>query len=463
MAGWEHLLPKVVDMIRLEIALVALVGAVTVRAACIPPSDQHNISIVSCGASTSSSDNKAPIDNALLSAATYKTGIFVPPGVFLTSGNHTPPSGVGIYGPGTLKLTGGSTPIVDTAHSGNTISGPTFDLSLCPRGTFCAAIDIDGGSSGTVVSGVTTNGRILSYVRNGGTSPTQIAIRDNVLFSVRVGGTGGGAIEINASTHFSVVGNQILPPAGTPPSIGAGSDGAGIVVATNSNHGDVIGNDTEWNVGSGIYLLGAQDVTIIGNQCSNNGQSGIGVNSAFTPRPGRLTINSNICTHNRYDGIDINEGSGTQSVYLTIQGNYLASNGTPKTGGTGVYLQSVANVVISSNTIFDNGTAGIWVNVSQNVAVTGNVVGNNSRNGPSACSPTVKTISCPGILVSGSLFNTFSGNISSNNGGSPSQSYGILEADDACDFNTYTGNNGHDNIKGSLSILGKHDAQAANL
>jgi parallel beta-helix repeat protein len=456
-------LPEAADMIRFEIILLALVGTVSGKAACVPPSDQQNISIASCGASTSLSDNKAAIDRALLAAATYKTGIFVPPGVFLTSGNHTPPSGVGIYGTGTLKLTGGSNPIVDTAYSGNTISGPTFDLSLCPRGTFCAAIDIDGGSSGTVVSSVTANGRILSYVRNGGSSPTRIVIKDNVLFSVRVGGTGGGAIEINASTHFSVVGNKILPPAGATPSIGAGSDGAGIVVATNSNHGDIIGNDTEWNIGSGIYLLGAEDVTIIGNQCSNNGQSGIGVNSVFTPRPGRLSINSNICTHNRYDGIDINEGSGTQSVYLTILGNYLASNGTPKTGGTGVYLQSVANVAISSNTIVDNGTAGIWVNVSQNVAVTGNIIGNNSKDGPVACSPTVKNIACPGILVSGSSFNTFSGNVSSNNGGSPSQSYGILEADNACDFNTYAGNNGQNNINGSLRILGKHDAQAGNL
>lgn len=150
-----------------------------------------------CGASTSSSDNKSAIDSALAAAARFGTGIFVPPGIFMTSGHHVPAAGVGIYGLGTLKLTAASTnPIIDTNSSGNIICGLSFDLSA---GTAASrtAIDIDGGSSGTIVSSVTTRfGRIQSLVTNGG-SP-----RSSLEYSRRAAATSTPTLETIPRTTF---------------------------------------------------------------------------------------------------------------------------------------------------------------------------------------------------------------------------------------------------------------------
>jgi parallel beta-helix repeat protein len=450
-------------VIRRAFAILLTLAATSSWSACAPSSDLDNISIVFCGASPQSADNKAAIDRALAAAASYGTGIYIPNGVFLTSGKHTPPSKVGVFGRGTLKLISGSDPIIDTANAGNTIQGPTFDLSACPVG--CTAVQIDGGSSQTVVDGITSlHGRIIANVKNGGKAPTQLFITKNILTGVRIGGTSGGSIEINSgTTHFSVVGNQLLPASDAPLTIGAASDGAGIAVATGSSYGEIIGNDTEWNGGNGIYLLNAEYVSIVGNQCSNNGQSGIDVGSHLMPKSSKLSLTANNCSHNRYDGIDVNESAGLNGVYITIQGNTLDSNGSPTTGGTGVYLQSVTHVVISSNTILDNGTAGIWLNSSQSIAVTGNTISNSSRNGGKACGVTLKTYSCPGILIYASSYNIFGGNLADNTEATPTQSYGILEADDNSDYNTFTGNISRNNINGGFGISGRHDTQSGNL
>lgn len=450
-------------MTRTAFAILLALGAVSSRATCAPPSDLDNISIVSCGASPQSADNKAAIDGALAAAASFGTGIYIPNGVFLTSGKHILPAKVGVFGQGTLKLISGSDPIIDTANAGNTIHGPTFDLTSCP--VSCTAVQIDGGSSHTVIEGITSlHGRIIANVKNSGKAPTQLAITKNVLTGVRIGGTSGGAIEINSgTTHFSVIGNQVLPPADAPLTIGAASDGAGIAVATGSSYGEISGNDTEWNGGNGIYLLNAEYVSVIGNQCSNNGQSGIDVGSHLIPKSTRLSLTANNCSHNRYDGIDVNESAGLNAIYTAIQGNTLDSNGSPTTGGTGIYLQSVSQVTISSNTILDNGTAGIWLNSSQSIAVTGNTISNSSKNGEKACGVTLKTYSCPGILIYASSHNTFSGNLADNTEATPTQSYGILEADDKSDYNAYSGNSSRNNINGGLGISGRHDTQSGNL
>ncbi len=202
--------------VRAPRGFAGLVGLSYVSAgwgACLLPADHlQAVDIAACGASPSNLDNKAFIDAALQSAVGNQyPGIAVPPGVFLTSGGHVPAAGIAVGGAGTLKLTAsGNAPIIDTQHAGNKISGLSFDLSASNSASR-VAVDIDGGSDGTVVEGVNVNfGRIIAYVTNGGSPPVNIAIRNNVVTSAVVGGTSGGAIEINSSTgHFTVVGNRV--------------------------------------------------------------------------------------------------------------------------------------------------------------------------------------------------------------------------------------------------------------
>jgi hypothetical protein len=279
-------------------------------AACVLPADhQRPLNIEACGATSDNPDNKKFIDAALAAAVNQFPGIYVPAGVFSTSGNHVPPAGVAVYGSGTLKLAPNSAnPIIDTAYPRNTISGVSFDLSASAAASR-VAIDIDGGSSNTVVSDVTVNyGRIVAYVTNMGARPTQIDIRHNVLTSAIVGGTSGGAIEINSGTsHFSVIGNRVNGNwDGKKPAQLAGN-GAGIAVESSASYGQILENDTYANAGSGIYILSGLFISVAGNNCSANRQSGIGVNSNGDPRPGHLSITANICNQNVFDGIDVNE------------------------------------------------------------------------------------------------------------------------------------------------------------
>lgn len=445
-----------------RIVLIALIVSDGAWATCTLPTDhQQYVNITACGATTASSDNQSSINAALAAASGQFPGIYVPPGIFATSGNHQPPAGVAITGSGTLQLTASSSsPIVDITQSGNTVSGLTFDLSKS-TGTSRVAIDIDGGSVGTVVNGVTTNyGRIIAYVTNGGAAPSQIKIINSTVFSAITGGISGGAIEMNSgASHFSIEGNRVNGNwNGTTP-----GNGIGIAIQSGSNYGAILGNDSYANTGNGIWLHSGQYISVANNNVTGNQQDGIGVNTSTTPLPGRLSITGNIINQNVFDGIDVNESSGTEYIYIEISANYLGSNGSATTGGTGVYIAYAANVVVSGNTMFNNATAGIALNTSQNVAIAGNSVANNSQNGSSACSGAFLVISrCPGILLYNSTYNTVSGNVSTNNGGSSTQSYGIQEIGTS-DYNAYTGNNDQINLTGTLATVGAHDTVAGNL
>ncbi len=440
------------------VVLATVIGSGVAQASCVLPADrQQLVNIEACGAAQAKSDNKRFIDDALAVAENHFAGIYVPQGVFMTSGNHVPPAGVGIYGVGTLKLTAQSqSAIIDTAQARNTINGLSFDLSAS-NGASRVAIDIDGGSSDIVISDVNVNfGRIIAFVTHAGKPPTQIAILHNILTSAVTGGTSGGAIGINSGTsHFSVIGNRVngnwdgKSPAQRP------GNGSGIEVASGSSYGQISDNDTFANMGSGIFVLSGAYISVTGNNCSGNRQSGIGVNSDADPRPGRLSITGNICNENVYDGIDVNEAGPIKYIYVTINGNYLASNGPPPGGGgTGIVLAYAANVSIMGNTIFNNSVAGIWMSSSENIALTGNVISGNSRTNPGAY---------PGILLINSSRNAITGNILTNDGTTSTQGYGIEERDSLSDYNTYTGNNMQHNSKNGLHILGAHDAQAGNL
>jgi parallel beta-helix repeat protein len=438
--------------------IVMMVGSDLSVAACDLPADtQQTIDIVACGARVESPDNKDAIDAALNAASNRFPGIFVPPGTFVTSGGHIPPAHVGVYGAGVLKLAATSTrPIINTAHAGNQISGLSFDLSAGSAASR-VAVDIDGGSTGTVVSNVTINfGRIIAYVTNGGSPPADIDIRNNVINSALTGGTSGGAIDINSGTsHFSVVGNRINGDWNGQLPVQKPGDGAGIDVASGASYGQISLNDSHSNAGSGIYLLSGQYISVSDNNCSGNRQSGIGVNSNVNPRPGRLTISGNICSQNLFDGIDVNEAGPLKQIYLTIVGNYLASNGPPPGGGgTGINLDYAANVAISSNTIYDNAAAGIWINECRGIAVTGNVISGNSRSSRG---------SYPAILLLHSSHNSVSANISPSSEVAPSQSFGIEERDDASDYNLYSGNHWEGNVSRGILVHGIHDAQSGNL
>jgi len=439
----------------------------TAYASCTLPSDHSQyINIVACGASTSPTfDNQTAINAALTAAyaagvaANQYPGIFVPPGVYYTSGKHDPQTGIGIYGTGTLKLTASSSnAIVDTSNSGNTIAGLTFDLSA-NTGASRVAVNIDGGSVGTVVSNTTVlNGRIDALVTNGGGAPTQITIKDNMLTSAKIGGTSGGAIDIDSGTsHFSIVENKINGNWSGPNP----GDGAGIAIASGSSYGQISSNDIYANVGNGIFLESGQYISIGENTISDNQYPGIYLYPTATAQ-GRVSITGNVITGNNNDGITVGSDTSTWS-YVEIVGNHIESNGSAATGGDGINIDGTANVVVSANTIFNNALVGILLYGSENISLTGNIVSNNSQASSSSCSSYLST-ACPGILVYGSSNNTVNGNISTNNGGGASQGYGVEEADcgSSTNYNTYAGNNARNNALGEYYFCGANDTTSAN-
>jgi parallel beta-helix repeat protein len=196
-------------------------------------------------------------------------------------------------------------------------------------------------------------------------------------------------------------------------------------VESGASFGRIADNDAYANTGSGIYVLSGQFITVVGNNCSDNRQSGIGINSAVIPHPGRLTITGNVCNENVFDGIDVNEAGSLTPVYASITGNFLGSNGPPPGGGgTGIILAHAANVVIAGNTITNNSVAGIWMDHSSHNAVSANVF--------------------------------------TNYGTPDSQGYGIEERDASSDYNSFVGNTLDGDPARKIQLFGPNDLKGLN-
>jgi len=388
----------------------------------------------------SAAANKTAIDCAI--AAGYS--IYFPDGVFLTTGNHSPKSNTTWWGTGTLKSSAVSNALVTASG----ITAFTFaihtDCSL-QTATSKTAISIDNSSDFSIQDGRHTQGCIAIATTTG---CHDFLICGNTLISTALNNnTSAGAIGVNAQSHdFEISGNEITAPTG-----------AGIAIYNGSYQAIVARNVCVSAIGSGIYINSAQYITVQGNVCRSNGQSGIGLNASAPNTfgyPSYCTVVGNICANNTYDGIDYNlaVGGAQHATWTTISGNVLTGNGSSSTGGTGIYLGNADEVTISGNTIVGNNQQGVFLNSCNYCTVTGNTVVANGTNAANTLD---------GIYIIGT-FNTISGNTSTNNGGSANQRYGISEAGSTTNYNNIVGNSTNNNASGAVNIVGGNTIAQGN-
>jgi parallel beta-helix repeat protein len=389
----------------------------------------------------SASVNKAAIDCAI--SAGYS--LYFPDGVFLTTGNHAPHSHTTWWGTGTLKSAAIANPLVTASG----ITAFTFaintDCSL-QTSTYKVAVSVDGSNNFSIQDGMHVQGAIFVAQTTG---CHDFTICDNKLLSTSLNNnTSAGAININARSYdFEIRGNDINA-----------STGAGIAIYNGSYQAVIANNLCVSSVGNGIFINSAQYITVQGNICRSNGQSGIGLNPndpANFGYPSYCTITGNVCSNNVYDGIDYNlSGSASQhATWTTISGNVLSNNGTSATGGTGMYLANADEVTICGNTVIGNNLQGLFLNSCNYCTVTGNTVVTNGTNAANTLD---------GIYIIGT-FNTISGNNSTNNGGGANQRYGISEAGSGTNYNNIVGNNVNNNATGGINTVGGNSLVQGNM
>jgi parallel beta-helix repeat protein len=396
------------------------------------------------GAATTASAaaNKTAIDCAI--SAGYS--LYFPDGVFLTTGNHAPRSNTTWWGTGTLKSSAVGNPLVVASS----ITGFTFAISTdssLQTTTQKIAISVNGSNDFAIQDGRHIQGVIYIASTSG---CHDFIICGNVILSAAINDTTPGAININARSYdFEISGNEIT-----------GSTGAGIGVFNGSYHGVISANVCVGATGNGISINSGQYLTIQGNVCRSNKQSGIGLNTNKADTFGYAsycTVTGNICSDNVYDGIDYNlindnGSSSPHATWTTISGNVLTGNGSAATGGTGMYLANTDEVTICGNTVVGNHQQGLFLNGTNYCTVTGNTVVTNGTTAPNTVD---------GIYIVGT-FNTISGNNSTNNGGAVNQRYGIYEAD-GCNYNTIVGNNTNNNATGTIRTAGANTIVQGNM
>jgi parallel beta-helix repeat protein len=396
---------------------------------------------------TGSADSTA----ALIRAIATGYSLYFCDGVFLTSGNLSPLGKTTWWGTGTLKGSGTANTLVTIGAISHFTFAINTDCTLQTPVTKIA-ISASGASDFSIQDGQHIQGAIEVGSAAG---CSNFAIANNVLLST-VGNhlPSQGAINLNATcTYFEVTNNRIT-----------GSTGAGITIFNRANQGLVANNVcTGCVAGSGICIDSAFYLTIQGNICSGNGQVGIELSPSNPSTYGYVslcTITANICEKNVFDGIDYNlANAGTsQPTFTTISGNVLANNGSAANGGTGIYLAFADETTVSGNTMVGNNQPGIFLNNSNYCTVSGNNVIANGTN-------SANTID--GICVYNSTFNSITGNNSTNNGGAPTQRYGISEtvgvASTTSNYNCIAGNNLNNNVSGPVNIHGGNTIVQGNM
>lgn len=410
-------------------------GRVTPADIAYPPGDVRRYAADPTGRSDSTP--------ALRRAIATGHSLYFCDGDFLTSGGLSPKSGTTWWGTGTLKATASSNALVLASDIEGFTLAVSTDLSAS-NAARKVAISIDGCSHVTITDGRHVQGAISIAPAK---PCAHITVCRNTLLATSLGNdTSAAAIAVNArSRDFSIIDNEIVA-----------ATGAGIGVFNSSYRGIIARNRCISCFGSGIYINSGRYLVIEGNICNENGQSGIGLNTAKASSygyPAFCAIAGNICAGNLYDGIDYNLGAGDSrhAAFSTVSGNVLAGNGSDKTGGTGIYLVGVEEASIVGNMMARNNQPGIFLNGSEYCTVAGNgVVANGSgmpRDGGI------------GIAVTGS-HNTITGNTSTNHGGGSSQAYGISES--ACQANCIVGNTVSENSMGGLRTAGAKTVVAAN-
>jgi parallel beta-helix repeat protein len=236
-------------------------------------------------------------------------------------------------------------------------------------------------------------------------------------------------------------------------SIDAGGGSYGIFVQNSKNDYFIIRNVTVYNAGSGqwdtgIKLLNTNNGTLIDNNCSNNGNSGI----LLYNDSDNNTISGNTANNDGLYGIwlvndcENNTISGNTANYNIIIGgivlndfcdNNTISGNTANNNADGIWLASrCSNNTISGNNVTNNNLNGINIynNCHKNM-ISGNIANNNWGVGI--------------YLYENCSSNTISGNTATNNAGD-----GIMLAKLTypCNNNTISGNNVSYNAQNGINL-----------
>jgi parallel beta-helix repeat protein len=167
----------------------------------------------------------------------------------------------------------------------------------------------------------------------------------------------------------------------------AGFDG---IFVAKSSHVSVSGNVLQHNGDVGVDLNGTTWCQAVDNDSEYNTAGGFLVADDNGPTSHNV-VSDNVASHNPGGGGVIVAGHGTAGVTsTTVADNQLTDNGTLKArSGAGVVISStvrgetVANNIISGNTIYGNGLAGVAIHAhlpSQNMngnQIIGNTIGMN--------------------------------------------------------------------------------------
>lgn len=272
--------------------------------------------------------------------------------------------------------------------------------------------------------------------------------------------------------------------------------------------------------GAGIFISGAHDTTIKGNQCRYNTGAGIGMNqnavgtkitggnhiqyngtqgisnNSASGAANRMEVtNGNVITHNGDQGVYI-DGTGNITYGINVSGNDIESNGQANidirgcedfavmdnysTGTTsqGIILQPSGSVnnnygVVSLNRSVSNGGEGIIVLNGTGLSIIGNKVRANAGSGGiNLRGVTNSDISrnqafdqknIGGIVLQDNgttycTYNTLQGNICVDDQGTPTQTYGIQETGSS-NYNRFLDNDCRNNVTSQLVVSGANSIQ----
>jgi len=218
---------------------------------------------------------------------------------------------------------------------------------------------------------VTVSGQIHAFTVN---AKSWITITD---FNV-TGTTQYGIYVKGGASHVTLSGNHVTS-SGQPVS---GSTAQGIYLI-NTTDSSVVGNTTDHNSDTGIYLTtGDSGIEIRGNTSFANARTytraatGIDVRSAGNTVVGNVTYN--------------NEDSGIQ-LYNGANGTVVKENVSYNNGDHGIDVLNSTNAVIVANTVYHNVTAGINLEgATGSTASSGGTVRNNISVDNGLSSPSTK-------------------------------------------------------------------------
>jgi parallel beta-helix repeat protein len=266
----------------------------------------------------------------------------------------------------------------------------------------------------------------LSNVTNG-------QVRDNELYDSHRGigltsGTSSCEIIGNHLFNISELGIRLFSSCGNNVSANNCSyDSCGIFILVGSNY-NIVSDNTASYESIGIYIYACGDNQIRGNTCTNNGQSGI-----VLSQTGRIVLENNNCSFSN-PGILIYGGQQNVISNNTVLHNSIGilfqawagndtvvDNNCSFNTGTGIYLDTSTDNLLSNNTCDSNSQYGIHLGSSSGNTLINNICNSNVYYGievDHSSSNTLSNNTCSdncGILLSFSSGNALRDNNCSDN------------------------------------------------